>query len=110
MKPVGVGRAGRKPQVPRSSAKRQLGSGHGALAGESCQTLAGAAPKPSKGADKRLEQDQENWETGSSRPVWEMLSCREVPSPAAILGASSLVSLNYFIQEGGEDIRWGPLS
>lgn len=33
MKPVGVGRAGRKPQVPRSSAKRQLGSGHGALAG-----------------------------------------------------------------------------
>ena len=55
MKPVGVGRAGRKPQVPRSSAKRQLGSGHGALAGESCQTLAGATPEPSKGADKRLE-------------------------------------------------------
>lgn len=69
MKPVGVGRAGRKPQVPRSSAKRQLGSGHGALAGESCQTLAGAAPEPSKGADRRLEQDQER--TGRQEAVGE---------------------------------------
>lgn len=76
MKPVGVGRAGRKPQVPRSSAKRQLGSGHGALAGESCQSLAGDTPEPSKGADKRLEQDQER--TGRQEMVGE---CGK-PSPA----------------------------
>ena len=72
--------------------------------GKSC-TRAIEGGRQETGAGSR-----ENWETGSSRRVWEMLSCREVPSPAAILGASSLVSLNYFIQEGGEDRRWGALS
>lgn len=107
MKPVGVGRAGRKPQVPRSSAKRQLGIGHGARAGESCQTLAEAAPEPSKGADKRLEQDQERIGRQEMASVGN-LSCRDVPSPPASLEemASSLAlfKLLYSRRWGGQTV------
>ena len=83
------------------------GSGHGALAGESCQTLAGATPEPSKGADKRLEQDQENWETGNGWRVWETLSCRDVPSPPASLGEMPVVSSSLTLFKLLYSRRWG---